>query len=605
MNPNVKARYFSHTSFSPNTSIDYFLTPKPAGTYRIFCLGGSTTIGFPYGYAGSFSAFLQDRLKKIFPEKSIETINLGMTATNSYTVVDMAREIVDYAPDLIIVYDGHNEFYGALGIASNESLGGSRFLVKMYLRLIQVRSFLLLRSAIDQVKTWLFPVSENSSSGTMMEKLARGQQVPYGSAIYQKGLDIFRANLEELKDICRAKGIPVILSTQVSNLKDQPPFVSEFQTQVSTTSRNRYESAMARGLQFEIRGTLDSALIAFQTAKDIDSLRADARYAIARNLGKKRMPDQARREYIAARDYDQLRFRTSSDFNDAIKNACDNNYVLLADIEQTFLSYSPDSIVGKNLILEHLHPNLRGYFLLAKKYSKIMRDRNFIAAAGEWKKADSVTDEELWNQKTITEIDEWSAQWRTAVLTSSWPFKLEEATPFPPLTDKEISRIVQNLLSGKTTWEETHVTAAEYYERIGDFEKTAMEYRELMNRLPLNVSSYLRLGQLYANRGKFDEAKQVLARSLSVEETPYAYQLSGQIDLEQGKLDAGISNLEKAFGLTQTVDERADAGYRLALAYLKADKPERAIAPLEHVVRIKPQLRAAKKLLDQLNAQKK
>jgi len=134
MNPDVKFRYFSRVDFSPNTSPDYFLVPKPKGTFRIFCLGGSTTIGFPYGPVGSFGSFLRDRLKAIFPDQQIEVINLGMTATNSYTAADLARDVVNYEPDLIIDYDGHNEFYGALGISSNESLGGSRFLTDLSFR---------------------------------------------------------------------------------------------------------------------------------------------------------------------------------------------------------------------------------------------------------------------------------------------------------------------------------------------------------------------------------------------------------------------------------------------------------------------------------------
>lgn len=527
-----------------------------------------------------------------------------MTATNSYTAVDMAREVVNYAPDLIIVYDGHNEFYGALGVASNESLGGSRLIVKTYLRLIHVRSFLLLRSFIAQVRVWLFPSAENSSAGTMMEKLARGQQVPYGSTTYRKGLEIFLANLEDLKEICAAHRIPMILSTQVSNLRDQSPFVSDFQTSLPASSRSQFESTLAQGLRLEQIDSLDSALSAFQAAKNIDSLRADVRYAIAQSFNKKKMFNEALKEYIAARDYDQLRFRTSSDFNDAIRRICDNKHIFLADVEQTFARNSPDSIIGKKLILEHLHPNPQGYFLLAKEYCNVMGEHSLLATTEEWKKTSSINDEELWNQKTITEIDELSAQWRIAKLTSNWPFKPEEAVAYPSLSDDNISRIVQTYISGNASWEETHVAVAEYYEKIGNLEKAAREYQALMNQLPLNVSSYLRLGQLYARLGRYVDAKGVLARSLSVEQTHYAYQIAGQIDFEKEKWESAISNLEKAFSLTQTVDERADAGYRLAIAYIKAGKPEQAISSLEHVVRIKPQLRAAQKLLDQLKAQK-
>ena len=78
-------------------------------TFRIFCLGGSTATGYPYWYNASFSFFLKTRLKIIFPDKNIEVINLSMTAVNSFTVLDMVKELPEYEPDLILVYDGHNE----------------------------------------------------------------------------------------------------------------------------------------------------------------------------------------------------------------------------------------------------------------------------------------------------------------------------------------------------------------------------------------------------------------------------------------------------------------------------------------------------------------
>ena len=188
MNPAVKHRYFSRVAFQPSTSPDYFLVPKPPGTFRIFCLGGSTTVGFPFWYNGAFSSFLRDRLHRVFPDSSIEVINLGMTATNSTTALDMAREIMDYEPDLVIVYDGHNEFYGALGVASRESVGGSRWLSKLSLRLIHLRLFLAMRDAYAIVGQ-LFAGDDASSRGTMMEKLARGRYIPYGNDLYNEGLD--------------------------------------------------------------------------------------------------------------------------------------------------------------------------------------------------------------------------------------------------------------------------------------------------------------------------------------------------------------------------------------------------------------------------------
>ena len=75
MNPGVGKRYFPGTDFSPATSLDAFPREKAPGTFRIFCLGGSTTVGYPYWFNGSFSSFLRDRLRAIFPDKGIEVIN--------------------------------------------------------------------------------------------------------------------------------------------------------------------------------------------------------------------------------------------------------------------------------------------------------------------------------------------------------------------------------------------------------------------------------------------------------------------------------------------------------------------------------------------------
>ncbi len=67
MNPEVKSRYFARIGFNPSTSPDMFQMPKPAGTFRIFCLGGSTTVGYPYSFNVAFSSFLRDHLRGVFP----------------------------------------------------------------------------------------------------------------------------------------------------------------------------------------------------------------------------------------------------------------------------------------------------------------------------------------------------------------------------------------------------------------------------------------------------------------------------------------------------------------------------------------------------------
>ncbi|MBX2993083.1 MAG: hypothetical protein KF749_18175, partial [Bacteroidetes bacterium] len=422
MNAEVKNRYFPSMPFNPTTSPDYFEVPKPAATYRIFCLGGSTTVGYPYWYNGSFSSFLRDRLRTIFPEREIEIVNVGMTATNSFTVNDMAREIVRYEPDLFIVYDGHNEFYGALGVASHQSIARSRWLTKLYLRLIHFRTFQLLQDVAGFVMQVFTGEPASTTGSTMMEKLARGQYIPYGSTLYNAGMSTYRDNLAELATIASGAGIPVLLGSQVSNLRDLPPFVSEDpESGAGLERQDEFAAVFQRGVQYWNARKVDSALFAFSTASSIDSLRADAYYYIARCLDYLGRKEEAQRLYVKARDYDMLRFRMSSDFNNIMKQASNERGMIFVDMEQAFRAHSTDSLIGNRLIVEHLHPHSKGYFILAKEYARAMRENGLLASADDWTARDTISDSWLWEARSLTEIDERIARRRTEVLTSGWP----------------------------------------------------------------------------------------------------------------------------------------------------------------------------------------
>jgi len=556
MNPDVKYRYFSRVEFSPNTSMDYFLVPKPAGKYRIFCLGASTTVGFPYGYAGSFSAFLRDRLRAVFPDRDVEIINLGMTATNSFTVLDIARELVDYEPDLLIDYGGHNEFYGALGIASYESSGSQRWLTELYLRLVHVRTFLLVRDLIAHVTGFFRSSPETDRHGTMMERLARGKYVPYRGETYNACLDIFKRNLAELKALAVRYRLPLIVSSQVSNLRDQAPFVSA-----------------------------------------VDTFRADLEYRRARVLDSLGNKQNARFAYRNARDYDELRFRASGDFNNALRDAADDTLVFFTDAERYLEANSPDSIVGNNLILEHLHPNAKGYFLIAKAYAQTMRERGLLAKPDAWRERDTVSDERLWQERSLTDLDELCAQRRIGILTSGWPFT-EAGVPVDTFGESDsFGKIVSRMVHAELTWEQGHVAAAEYYQGRGEYARAEQEYRVLIRQSPYNVSPYLRLAQAYLAEGSQEDAVAVLRQSLSVEKTFFAGRVLGTVALNEKRPEKAIEYLEDAYARAGGIAERSEGGYLLALAYTRSGRNVQAINLLQQILRENPADAQSRRLL--------
>jgi lysophospholipase L1-like esterase len=484
MNPQVKLRYFSRGESNATTSADYFLMPKPSGTYRIFCLGGSTTAGYPYWYNGSSASFLRERLRRTFPARNIEVINLGLTATNSFTVLDMARELTGYEPDLLIVYDGHNEFYGALGVASRETVLGGRIMINLYIRLIHSRVFLLLRDGYDVLHTMLRGNPDLSKHGITMESLARGKHIPYGSRLYNEGKHTFESNLNDLRDLCREHGIPVILSTQVSNLRGYPPFVSRRPDDLPPEDRQTIDAAITAGEAAVKNHDWETAIGKFTAAASLDSLHAGTRFAIACCLDVSGRRTEALWEYVKARDFDQLRFRASGDFNRLITQMEDSTTVGVADMERLFMAHSPDSLIGNELVLEHVHPNSTGYFLMAGEYAAVMRRRSLLASPDEWARNDTIPDSTFWGERPVTEIDERIAARRTEILTAGWPFVSQQGIVPQPASTDTLGRIAEHFVEGRWGWVETHQAAASFYAGRNEGGNLAREYAILRCQVP-------------------------------------------------------------------------------------------------------------------------
>ncbi|MDH3589474.1 MAG: SGNH/GDSL hydrolase family protein, partial [Gammaproteobacteria bacterium] len=120
-NPDVVKRFFNDPDDAPTVSADtgYFLADKPDNGLRIVVQGGSSAAGFPYGKNASPAGMLQQRLSRSFPDRTVEVILTAMSAINSYSLLDFADEIIAQQPDAIVIYAGHNEFIGILGVGSS------------------------------------------------------------------------------------------------------------------------------------------------------------------------------------------------------------------------------------------------------------------------------------------------------------------------------------------------------------------------------------------------------------------------------------------------------------------------------------------------------
>ncbi len=103
MNPDASKKYFQNQTIATTGNEEIFKKIKDSNTVRIFVLGESTTIGYPYFHNGSFHRFLLYRLTHTMPDKNFEIINVSLTAVNSYTILGFAKQLINYQPDAVLI----------------------------------------------------------------------------------------------------------------------------------------------------------------------------------------------------------------------------------------------------------------------------------------------------------------------------------------------------------------------------------------------------------------------------------------------------------------------------------------------------------------------
>ncbi len=578
INDNVGRRYFSAKEVLPETSNDVFPAAKATNAYRIFFLGGSSTFGYPYAHNGSMSKMLGQRLADYFPDRRIEIVNLGMPAINSFSLLDFTDEILTQQPDALVIYAGHNEFYGALGAGSTESLGASRGFINFYLELQRIKIMLLFRDGIEKLKGLLASTASSStSSSTLMEQMVDNEAIPFGSETYQRAHEFFRANIGELIARARQKNVRVLLSELVSNVRDQEPFVSLY---APATDRAAYQKVLAAAQALENAGEYAGALARYDALLAIDEQPALTHFRRGRCLEALGDYDSARKSYERARDLDGLRFRASSDLNNVLRGLAQAHNVPLIPMVQAFEAESPHGLISNNLMLEHLHPNLRGYFIMGRACAEALRRDGLIAR--EWNETCARPDSVYWNERGVTLLDEEVAAIRIAVLKDSWPFVLKgKPRAFVYAPRNEFEKIAYATWQREITWEEAHVKIAEQHSNARRFAEAVREYEALIMETPYNVSPYVRAGLLHLALNDSQRAFKRLWQSLQIEETAEANKYVGSLLVERKDAEHGVPYLEKAARMnpydTQTL-------YNLTGAYLllgKADKAETALASLK------------------------
>jgi len=509
-NPDAVRRFFPDPRSAPDVSIDttWFPAEKAPGSLRVFVQGASSAAGFPYGRWASPGALLQQRLQRAYPDRTVEVINTGVAAVTSYALLDFADEIIARQPDAVVVYAGHNEYLGIGGVGSSLVSARSPTIARLVATLRRLHVYRAIERIIARSGSGGPP--PDTREATLMSRIAAERSIPLGSDLYRRGIEQFDSNLDRLLQRYGKAGVKVFIGTLASNERDQPPFASAADPQRS--AQLRYDQGRA--------------------------LEASGDYR------------EARAAYLAAKDLDELRFRAPEDFNRVIRDQAARHGATVVDVQGALAAASTNGIIGSGLMLEHVHPNVEGYFRLASTYFPAV-----VAWAGT--PAVEIDDATARREIPVTEVDRLDGEYRIARLRNDWPFVPERhPTTLPPPANR-IEQIAQAWFAGRIGWSQAMSEALAEYQRQGNFTEAARVAANLADALVNAAEPQDAAGRLMLRSGQPARGLHYLRRAVALDGDKVEYRLSlAQAQFMLGRVDDSIATLESILARDPT-DTRA------------------------------------------------
>ncbi len=448
-----------------------------------------------------------------------------------------AEELARYKPDAVLIYAGHNEYYGAPGVASAERIGSNLTWISLVLRL---RSLRLVQGLTSLTRELRKPLTR-----------ATNENIPYGSEHYNQGIEQFRNNLNATLRTLNEHNIPVFVSTLVSNVRDMKPLHS----QMPDSSEHRtFHTRYTRALHALEEHDSATAAVLFQKASADYNGNAMCHYYLGQ-LALHTGDDTSAEEHLTkARDLDLLRFRASSEVNDIIRETCRQYpHAHCVDAEGLFARHSANGITGNNLVLEHVHPNLAGYALLSDAFYDALKSQKIFTLVYE----KEMTFSQLLASMPITTIDSLAGLWQITMPGSNRP--ITEALQNDTITtDSYEGKLAWRLAKRQLDWSLAMDSAYQHYIAHHALAKAGKVAEGMVLEHPTEQAYYEKTAALNGRLGNTTKATAYFEQAFDIDPTFEKARYLFGLYLQQDKpfealpyINYGMKHNTSAFNLEQ------------------------------------------------------
>ncbi|MGE0144064.1 MAG: hypothetical protein AB7I19_09290 [Planctomycetota bacterium] len=353
-----------------------FRTVKEPGTLRIFCAGGSACAGWPHGPEQTWSRYLETALRAAYPDRKVEVLNVSGHAFPAYRVRPVVEEILRFEPDLLILWSGNNEFVEKRNYAAT---AGAQRLARALSK--HSRLFRLLLGGVAAAKKQVLPDDNREAAAFMF---AQFEQVALDLRAdpeqFAAVLDHYEFTIDAMLSAARSRGVPTLLLTVPSNLRDWRPNVSR--TILAGDALAQWQAATRAGRKAMLEGEFERAIVELRHARTLDPQCADSAFHLAQALERASQAPEAHAEYVAARDLDLTPFRASSAVLERLIAAAKRHpAVAVVDLVEAFREAASGAAPGYDLFLDYVHPTRKGNLLAARLVFDAILDRGWLGEA--------------------------------------------------------------------------------------------------------------------------------------------------------------------------------------------------------------------------------
>jgi tetratricopeptide (TPR) repeat protein len=559
-----RANYYAAKRFFPGNLArkplpEIFATQKTPETFRVFVLGESAARGESLADF-SFSVILQSVLQHANPNKKIEVINTGIPAINSWVIVEIASELLDYEPDLVIVYAGHNEFIGPFGPASVFSGNPGRVAAKVGIFASALRLVQLLKSG---------KLPEELKDGWKGLQMFMQNAIHPGDQRIVTGEKNWYLNLMQILGMLSKNKVPTLVCTLPSNLVDCAPF--------NSGPSGKEIKAVLHLLKDSFNDqAYEKVTNIFAKNAELLKNHALAHWLAGRSYLHNGNLEQAKAHLYKSRDLDSFRVRTSSQLNLATSKAAKEQKTMLIDLEAIFDEHAAQGLTGQQLIYDHVHLSEAGHVLVAQKILQTLKKSELTRVLNF-----EIPDEtNMQNLTGITDFDRILNLQKILAAMSQKPFifqfshdqqihilkeRLQQLTRRHNLTDSIYTATAADRLLPQNYRSQNRL--ALMYIESGQHLVAEAYFKKALAINPFNIYSHNNIGSLYMSAGKFAEAEKHFYSALKLADNyADAYFNLGICAGKQNNKDEAIKNYKLALQLDPAMH---NAARNLANIYFK------------------------------------